>query len=360
MQELLTNLQGLKKDLHGKEFDKTLLIKIAVGVAVVLALHGAFWFFKTAGAKKEVEAFLREHQEVVKFSAIKMSGYPFTQKITVENIVFEAPNSKLRYKTNIKAAKLQSSIFTQNFKLTLEDKVNLSNAAESLEVAFQEQPKITLGFKNGSLRNFLYEDKGYSVLNNDKQSVYSAKESKFHFQSIHEKNGAIKNKIDIAISDLDGFGILDIYIGLEENAAIGDNSDINFSLKASYDLTPIENPAEVKFTKNLQIEDLSFSSAFYDFNLSGKLATFANDNIPSGLLLVKVSNAVNFLNHVAAETKKIDERKYQNIVVLLKEVAAKNDVSNDNYMEFKIQRERNLEFLINEVPLKYILQNLGK
>jgi predicted transcriptional regulator len=186
-------------------------------------------------------------------------------------------------------------------------------------------------------------------------------------------------------------------------AAAVDNSNlVKSNLKASieYVLTPNSttqhapiplDPAQiqeapVQYSQVLKITNFEFSNPIYKIYVNGEMSTFQDDNMPSGSIGIKVENASGLISYIAAGFSKMADQKkpttsaevqssdlanngmlaedsYQNFLrkvsanldPVAKELAAKNAVSKDDIAAFDVRREKNLEFLVNEVSIREIL-----
>jgi len=142
----------------------------------------------------------------------------------------------------------------------------------------------------------------------------------------------------------------------------------------------------VQYVQNIKIDLLEFSNPLYKINISGNIAMSSDDNYPSGGITVKVEKFVNLLTQLKNQFKQLSESKkvnsmqsgadlsveqvqslnlanYQiflsNISIKIMDVALenaiKNSVTKDDIAQFDVRREKNLEFLINEVPVREIV-----
>jgi hypothetical protein len=142
----------------------------------------------------------------------------------------------------------------------------------------------------------------------------------------------------------------------------------------------------VQYVQNIKINNVELSNASYKINITGDALTSSDDNYPSGGITVKVEKIANLVTHLKDQFKKLSQSKkatvpsngvdltseqaqqnqIQNYDVFLSniseklvdvsnEIASKNSVSKDNVAQFDVRREKNLEFLINEVPVREII-----
>jgi hypothetical protein len=173
----------------------------------------------------------------------------------------------------------------------------------------------------------------------------------------------------------------------------------NFMINMEYILTPNQaeqqaqiptdptqiQEAPVQYSKVVKVNSLEFSNPLYKILINGEMSVFQDDSMPSGALTVKVEKIDTLIGYIASgfqqmadkkkpatvEIQSIDlanngvptEDSYQgflykvsaNLSPVIKELAAKNAVSKEDLAEFDVRREKNLEFLVNETPIREIL-----
>ena len=142
----------------------------------------------------------------------------------------------------------------------------------------------------------------------------------------------------------------------------------------------------VQYVQNIKINNVELSNASYKINITGDAISASDDNYPSGGITVKVEKIANLVAHLKGQFKQLSQSKkptvpsngvdltteqaqqsqIQNYDIFLNniseklsdisnEIASKNSVSKDNVAQFDVRREKNLEFLINEVPVREII-----
>ena len=173
----------------------------------------------------------------------------------------------------------------------------------------------------------------------------------------------------------------------------------NLTVDIEYVLTPTKNeqqstvpldPAQMQeaatqYSRAVKVNNIEFSNSLYKIALNGQVNYFQDDNLPSGFITVKVENLDNLTSHVATGFTQIADQKqaipdvqsadlsaqssqsqgtaYQSflkkvavgIPSVSKELSAKNQLSKDTVAVFDMRREKNLEFVINETPLREVL-----
>lgn len=142
----------------------------------------------------------------------------------------------------------------------------------------------------------------------------------------------------------------------------------------------------VQYVQNIKINNVEMSNASYKINVAGDLVNSADDNYSSGGITVKIEKIANLVNNLKDQFKQLSQSKkptipsngadlvsdqsqqnqMQNYDIFLNniseklatvssEIAQKNVASKDDVAQFDVRREKNLEFLINEVPVREII-----
>lgn len=202
--------------------DKTFAIKSLIVLVVLSLVYSVFWFFKTGQTEKQVSNFISENSAYISAGEVAVSGFPLSQKVTIEDLKFTIPNPAFsQYQVVVKHLEADSGIFNNNFSIsifeqvTVQDSDNNSNAVE-----FAKNPEISLSVIDGVIAKFTYKDSGYKILDSEKNVVYAATGSVVTFDSTAEDAGKIKNKITVNIKDIEGFDIMNIYKNAAEKRVI--------------------------------------------------------------------------------------------------------------------------------------------
>ena len=142
----------------------------------------------------------------------------------------------------------------------------------------------------------------------------------------------------------------------------------------------------VQNVQNIKINNFEMSNSLYKINVTGDIVNASDDNYPSGGITVKVEKIANLVNQLKGQFKQLSQSKKstipsngvdlmsdqsqetqtQNHDIFLNnisekltdvssEIALKNSASKDDVVQFDIRREKNLEFLINEIPAREII-----
>ncbi len=201
---------------------KNTVIKIAILLIVAALVYSVFWFFKVGQLEKQVRNFIDENGAYVSSGSIAVSGFPLSQKLTINDLVFSAPTSFLpETKVTIKSLEAKSKIFSNSFSASISKEVSLQDTQGNImNLEMNSDPEISFNIKEGKLENFSYKDSGYRILNTEKQAVYTASSSSLTFSSNQESNEKISNKIALDIKDIQGFDLGDFYKNAFEKKVI--------------------------------------------------------------------------------------------------------------------------------------------
>lgn len=203
--------------------NKAIVIKSIVLIAVLALIHSVFWFFKAGQIEKHVNNFITENSAYVSAGEVAVSGFPLSQKVSIQDLKFIVPNSALsRYQATVKQLEAKASIFSNNFEISLTDQVSVQDLEGSNfgYVEFNKTPEIKLSVADGAISNFTYADSGYRILDSEKVVIYLASSSNVTFESSKEDGDKIKNKITADIKDIEGFDVLSVYKNAVEKKVI--------------------------------------------------------------------------------------------------------------------------------------------
>jgi hypothetical protein len=182
---------------------------------------------------------------------------------------------------------------------------------------------------------------------------------------------------------------------ISDTSIIKSNVVVDFTITTTPSIqsqpTEPSDPAQiqelpVQFVQNIKIDSLEFSNPIYKINISGNAVVSSDDNYPSGGITIKVEKIANLLSQLKNQFKQLAESKKTNsipsgtelsveqsqslnlgnyeiflnnislkIVDVANEIAMKNSVTKDEIAQFDVRREKNLEFLVNEVPVREIV-----
>ena len=183
-----------------------------------------------------------------------------------------------------------------------------------------------------------------------------------------------------------------VNLALKNNITIDIIITLTPSVKQDQTETPPADPTQiqelpVQYVQNIKINNVELSNDLFRINVTGDVVNSSDDNYPSGGITVKVEKISNLVNELKGEFKKLSEAKkpsiptngidlineqsqqqnqVQNYDIFLNnisekltnissEIALKNSASKDEIAQFDVRREKNLEFLVNEVSVREII-----
>lgn len=202
--------------------NRSVLIKLVVVLLVVVLVHSVFWFFKTGQLAKHVNNFISENSSNVSAAEVKVVGYPFAQKVIIRDLKFTLPNAAFgKYQIIVKSLEAKAGIFASDFTVEIMDKVSVQDADNNVgSVEFNQNPLISFSIDEGIIAHFSYSDTGYRVFDADKNIIYSAASSTVNLQSTIDSNDQITSKLTVAVKDIEGFDVIDIYRNSSEKKII--------------------------------------------------------------------------------------------------------------------------------------------
>lgn len=165
--------------------------------------------------------------------------------------------------------------------------------------------------------------------------------------------------------------------------------------------------SSLQYSKSLKIDSLSISNYLYKILINGTINIFSDDTMPSGAISIRLEKFLDIISYVDAKIKDLinqnnsvainntsnsnqailnvenlpnevaadnnekttsdqennPSKSYHDFLIRInssiekvsKEIAEKNAASDSEVAQFEIRREKNLEFLVNETPVREIL-----
>ena len=204
---------------------KSLIIKLAVAVVIVLLSYCVFWLFKIGQSERKITSIVQK-SKIVSFDKISSSGFPFSQKITIENLKINIPVNAI-VKRNFVAKKLEisSSIFSNSFKAKIVDEVEVKTIENngSYLLQFNSDPEISFSIINNSINNFTYSDSGFKIIdakNNNTIHTASSMNISLPAPFIFEQEDQNPITISLNIKQLTGYSFLNFYKNVFEDKVI--------------------------------------------------------------------------------------------------------------------------------------------
>lgn len=153
------------------------------------------------------------------------------------------------------------------------------------------------------------------------------------------------------------------------------------NLAVPTDPTQIRN-LRTKYNRSFKVSKLQLANSLYKININGQVNMFQDDALPSGFVTIRLDNISNLTKYLQDSMEKIalkdssellsfdaslelglEADSYRNFLrkvaagldPVSKEIAAKNQLSQDDVAVYDMRREKNLDFVVNETPLREIL-----
>jgi hypothetical protein len=194
-------------------FNRGLLIKLAIVLVALVVVYSVFWFFKLGQVEKQINRFVSENSGNISVSDISVSGFPFSQKITITNLRFSLPTPALD-KRQVLIATLEASagIFQSEYVVTIQTEAAVfDDLGNQAKLIFNAAPQITVAIADGLLEKLNYQDSGYKILDASQKQIYAAAASSVSVESSIDENEQIIFKISADVSAIEGFGVENVY-----------------------------------------------------------------------------------------------------------------------------------------------------
>ena len=204
---------------------KSLIIKLAVAVVIILLSYCVFWLFKIGQSERKITSIVQK-SKIISFDKISSSGFPFSQKITIENLKINIPVNAI-VKRNFIAKKLEisSSIFSNNFKAKIIEEVEIKTVDNngSYLLQFNTDPEISFSIINNSINNFNYSDSGFKIVDTkNNNTIHNANSMNISLPTpfVFEQEDQNPITISLNIKQLTGYSFLNFYKNIFEDKII--------------------------------------------------------------------------------------------------------------------------------------------
>jgi len=201
---------------------KSVIIKTAITLIVLAVCYAMFWFFKVGQLEKRITRFIGDNNVYLSSGEISVKGFPLSQNVTIKDLKFRIPNKILsKNQVIVKEFKAQSSIFSNNFTVSLGNEITLEDEnGNLLPISFNQQPKISISLNKSKSVTLDYQDSGYQILDLNKENLYSAQSSVVKIIASPQSDGKISVKVSTSIKEINGYDIVDLYKNLLEQSII--------------------------------------------------------------------------------------------------------------------------------------------
>jgi len=192
---------------------KSLAIKLVTVLVVAVVVYSVFWFFKMGQLEKRVNKFVTDNAAHISMGEVSVSGFPFSQKISIRDFKFSIPTPVLdKRQVVVKHLEAVAGIFSSEFVVTLPEGVYVQDQeGVSSQVHFNSQPQITVAIDEGRIVKLSYKDSGYRIMDDKQNLIYAAGSSTVNIDSAMADGDKVVSKINATVSDIENFSVLDIY-----------------------------------------------------------------------------------------------------------------------------------------------------
>ncbi len=192
--------------------NKAPAIKLGIIFLVITISYSFFWFVRTGQTEKKINNLISKNSSSISASSVSVSGFPFSQKITISDLKFNIPSIS-KYQVTVKKLEANTGIFSKSFSANILEQVtvfdNDSNTIRNIE--FKESPKISISFNNEGISSFDYQDSGYTILEDQKPPFYSSSSNIIKMETLETANNQVALKFNIDIKDMEGVNLASIY-----------------------------------------------------------------------------------------------------------------------------------------------------
>lgn len=331
-------------------FNRGLLVKLVIVLVALAVVYSVFWFFKLGQVEKQINRFVSENSGNVSVADISVSGFPFSQKITISNLRFNLPTPALdKRQVLIRTLEANAGIFQSEYVVTIPQEASVfDDAGNEAKLTFNSVPRITVAVADGLLEKLTYQDSGYKIVDASQKQLYVATATSLSVESSVDENEQITFKIAANIAAMEGFGVENVYKNAFEKRIINAlktgelalGNPVNSAAQAVE--MPQENSASAAIIESAP-SDLS-SPAIQD------AATVASDTnqVPAQAKQVPTSEAT-ATPEVPAKQVASTENLDLPVPVAAENVPVTNSINNESDLE-KIPTSEVLAAQTQEVP----------
>jgi len=192
---------------------KTIAVRVVLVLVALVILYSVFWFFKIGQFEKQINRFVSDNSSNVSIGGFEVSGFPFSQKVTVHNLRFSLPTAALnQHQILVSGLEISGGIFDSVFDVNVTGSVLVQDQkGGSHSVVFNGKTQIKVAVLDGFLSSLSYQDNGHKVVDGSKNVIYSASSSNVTVDAAVSNAGQITFTINSNLKEVENFGILDIY-----------------------------------------------------------------------------------------------------------------------------------------------------
>lgn len=201
---------------------KKIILRLSIFLTLSALVYSMFWFFKISQIERSINEFVAANGANILISDVQVSGFPFTKKITVNNVKFTLPTPFLNKKQVVlKKVVLETEIASHEYNVIMNEAPRLTDIdGNYYDVSFKVMPKINVIVSNGRIDSLSYQDQGYEVRDDQSNVIYSASATKVNYFSDQDSSGKITAKLTSNVSDIQGFGVAEVYKNVFEKSVV--------------------------------------------------------------------------------------------------------------------------------------------
>lgn len=305
----------------------------------------------------------------IKPTTITKSDIKKTEKTVKKEIKTAQNNQEKKPKTEVETTKTQ---IQQNLNIVKKD--NLEN-----NVVQNNEKQVNPNSETMKVANTKSEKIAEATIENTENAINQTDKTKKEIELTEKTEKIAEEKLESLIS--------------EKTEEISRNDII---INAEYIMTPIKQEQseniisdpmkmtmiDVKYNKSFKINKIEITNSHFNLSINGKVNNFKDDIKPYGYATIEINNSESFVKYLKTNLEKIannNESKLEsfdvsseqnisqdtysnflkkissNLDVVLSEIANKNQLSDNNKLILELRREKNLDFVINETPIREIL-----
>lgn len=342
---------------------------LSVFIILVIVIFGYYFFWRSIAIKMKnaVVKYMNDYQ----YESIKISGFPFSKNITINNLAFSGGNLQFATQNQIfvKQIKISSFILSGNLDIKLKD-ISVLNSSDNSTYTFtyNQDPIFNIGFySNGKIKNVKYVDYGYKIVDSNNNVIYTSDKNEINITSLTNADridysiiGSLQNMKDLSVQSTKN------EISIDENKNL---YSINFDISSSI----IDSNKDTE-SSIIQVNSFDVSDGDMGISATGEIVKDISDPYSYGNLKIVLTNYPKLLATYKKNTEDVlntelnglslsDKDLYKNITnqifSALNDVIKNNPETNDTTGILEIRRSKgSKDYLLNNENLSSLIQKI--
>ena len=342
---------------------------LSVFIILVIVIFGYYFFWRSIAIKMKntVVKYMNDYQ----YESIKISGFPFSKNITINNLAFSGGNMQFatQNKIFVKQIKISSFILSGNLDIKLKD-ISVLNSSDNSTYTFtyNQDPIFNIGFySNGKIKNVKYVDYGYKIVDSNNNVIYTSDKNEINITSLTNADridysiiGSLQNMKDLSVQSTKN------EINIDENKNL---YSINFDISSSI----IDSNKDTE-SSIIQVNSFDVSDGDMGISATGEIVKDISDPYSYGDLKIVLTNYPKLLATYKKNTEDVlntelnglslsDKDLYKNITnqifSALNDVIKNNPETNDTTGILEIKRSKgSKDYLLNNENLSSLIQKI--